>query len=125
MTISEYLSSLTESERDFIAGLDYGNDFHEHRHQLELVIDRSGDVDMDSQLWYPYEVIELGKNWLQEHHEREFVACAAIVLHNFIRGADRKDAEISMSAVTDEFLKLSREHQEFLEPLLKSANTIA
>lgn len=90
MTLPQLLRSLSDSERDFIAALDYGADREAHRAALDTVIEREGDVAFESQgFWYPYEVIELGKNWLQEGHEREYAACMGIVLRNIEAGRDR------------------------------------
>ena len=90
MTLSQLLHSLSDSERDFIAGLDYGVDREVHRAALDTVIQREGEVDFDAQgFWHPYEVIELGKNWLQEGHEREYAACMCMVLRNIEAGRDR------------------------------------
>jgi hypothetical protein len=90
MTLSQLLQSLSAAERDFIAGLDYGADRALHRAALDTVIANDGEVDFDTEgVWYPYEVIELGKNWLQEGHEREYAACMGIVLRNIETGRDR------------------------------------
>jgi len=40
-------------------------------------------------LWYPYAVIEIGKNHLVPGHEREYAACTAIVLQNVLKGVDK------------------------------------
>jgi hypothetical protein len=90
MTLSQLLQSLSDVERDFIANLDYGADSGKHRTALDAVIERHGDVDFETQgVWYPYEVIELGKNCLKEGHEREYAACMGIVLKNIESGRDR------------------------------------
>ncbi len=73
-TLVAFLASLTEGERDFIASLDYGNGAGTHREQPDRLIKNGGNLDGEQQFWFPYEVIELGKNWLQDGHEREFVA---------------------------------------------------
>lgn len=92
MTLSQLLHSLSDAERDFIAGLDYGADSAMHRLALDAVIERQGDVDFEAHgHWYPYEVIELGKNWLQQGHEREYSACMGIVLRNIEAGRDRSN----------------------------------
>ena len=92
MTLAALLESLTEAERDFIACLDYGNDSTQHRSALDEVIVEGGIVEFESKgYWYPYEVIELGKNWLQKGHEREYAACLGIVLKNIERGADQSN----------------------------------
>lgn len=113
MQIRDYIESLTSAERDFICGLE------EHRRQLDLVIDRGGDVDMKRQYFHPYEVIELGKNGLQDGHEREFVACAAIVMHNVATGEDKmNDLEIGLSVVKESLPRLTAEHRALLQPLI-------
>ncbi|NJL02966.1 MAG: hypothetical protein HC838_01890 [Spirulinaceae cyanobacterium RM2_2_10] len=89
MTAPELLKSLTEAELRFIAGLDYGADIERHLSALRDVIARGGAVQMDSEVWFPYEVIELGKNDLKKHHEREYAACMAIVLQNIASGTDK------------------------------------
>jgi len=92
MILNALLESLTEEERDFIAALDYGNDADQHRSALDDVIADGGIVDFELKgYWYPYEVIELGKNWLQSGHEREYAACLGIVLKNMERGADQSN----------------------------------
>lgn len=89
MTLQELLESLTDDERNFISGLDHGDDLAEHRAQLDLVIENQGAIDAEEQLWYPYSVIEIGKNMLQAGHEREYAACTGIILHNVILGNDK------------------------------------
>src|SRR5436189_3725954 len=91
MTLPQLLTSLSDAERDYIAITDYGNDAEKHREQLNVVIDRGGAVDMKKQYWFPYEVIQLRKNHLEAGHEREFAACAGIVLKNIVDGSDRFD----------------------------------
>jgi hypothetical protein len=94
MTLAELLSSLTPEERDFIASRDYGADRERHRAALDVVLANGGVVEFDTQgVWYPYEVIELGKSALQPGHEREFAACVGIVLLNVKRGGDRCNLE--------------------------------
>ena len=43
--------------------------------------------DLD-QMWYPYEVVELGAYALESGHEREFVMCTLLVLYAVIAGYD-------------------------------------
>ena len=89
MTLTSLLKSLTNNERDFIAQLDYRQDSDQHRSALDDVISADGLVDFEAMgCWCPYEVIELGKNWLQEGHEREYAACLGVVLLNIERGTD-------------------------------------
>lgn len=89
MELAELLESLTDDERNFISGLDHGDDRAEHREQLDIVITNKGSIDVEDQLWYPYSVIEMGKNVLHQGHEREFAACVGIVLHNVLEGSDK------------------------------------
>jgi len=90
MKLDDLLESLSDIERDFIAGLDYGNDHSKHRTELDSVIDNKGIVDFEKHgYWHPYEAIELGHHCLQENHEREYAACMGIVLKNIISGADQ------------------------------------
>ena len=39
MNLAELLISLTDDERNFISGLDHGDDQAEHREQLDVVIE--------------------------------------------------------------------------------------
>jgi hypothetical protein len=117
MNLSELLNSLSEFERDFIAGLDYGADREIHRAELDAVIHRGGDLDFDKQgNWYPYEVIELGKNWLQQGHEREYAACMGIVLRNIETSADRSnDVEYILTQHYDSVRALPSELREMID----------
>jgi hypothetical protein len=121
MNLSQLLHSLSDSERDFIAGLDYGNDREAHRAAFDIVIDQAGNVDFDVQgCWYPYEVIELGKNWLQEGHEREFAACMGIVLRNIEIGRDRmNDLEDILAQHYDSIRQLPTGLREVLDSLIE------
>jgi len=117
MTLSQLLHSLSDGERDFIASLDYGADRGKHRAALDAVIERQGEVDFDAQgFWYPYEVIELGKNWLQEGHEREYAACMGIVLRNIEAGRDRSnDVEDILAQHYDPVRALPHELREMID----------
>lgn len=115
MTAPELLESLTEAELRFIAGLDYGADFERHLGALRRVVARGGAVQMDSEIWFPYEVIELGKNDLKEHHEREYAACMAIVLQNIASGADgMNDASRIIETQLDSIALLPAELQNLV-----------
>jgi hypothetical protein len=84
-----FLTSLPDSERDYIASLDNNKDIAKHREQLDVVIARAGIVELESQCWHPYEVIDLGKHLLMKRREIAFVACNGIVLLNISTGNDR------------------------------------
>jgi hypothetical protein len=121
MNLSQLLQSLSASERDFIAALDYGADREAHRAALDTAIEHAGDVDFDAQgYWYPYEVIELGKNWLQEGHEREFAACIGIVLRNIQAGRDRSnDLDYILTQHYDSIQQLPTELRELIDSLIE------
>lgn len=126
MNLQELLESLTDAERAFIAGLNYGLDAVTHRRELDLVIERQGRVDFENQVWHPYEVIELGKNWLQVGHEREFIACAGIVLLNISTGADNmNDWSTNMDVLRDSWEELDAPHRELLASLVEHVKGMA
>src|SRR5205809_5746946 len=116
MNLSQLLKSLSDYERDFIAGLDYGADRETHRRALDTVIIHAGDVDFDAEgYWFPYEVIELGKNRLEQGHEREFAACMAIVLRNIETGRDRSnDLDYIVTQHYDSIQQLPAELRELI-----------
>lgn len=92
MEFEVFLNSLRDEERDFIAGLDYGNDLNLHRSTLDAVIEAGGEMNFETMgFWHPYEVIELGMHHLQAGHEREYAACLGIVLKSIERGADKSN----------------------------------
>jgi hypothetical protein len=115
MTLAQLLVSLSEAERDYIANRDYGNDAPRHRKELDAVIARDGAIDMASQYWFPYEVIELCRNHLEAGHEREFAACAGIVLKNILDGTDKSnDPEMMIDLIGPEMLRLPTELRTLL-----------
>jgi hypothetical protein len=119
MTLPELLHSLTDSERDYIAHADYGREVDIHRRALDSLIRRDGNVDLDSEIWYPYEVIELTKNSLPKGHEREFAACLGIVIMNVRSGADnRNELDWLMSSFMGYSAKLPEPLVEMLTDLL-------
>lgn len=119
MTLPELLNSLTDAEREYIAHADYGRDADQHRNAIDSLISREGHVDLESEIWYPYEVIELSKNILSKGHEREFSACLGIVIMNVRSGADnRNDLDWLMATFTQYSPKLSESLVEMLTDLL-------
>jgi hypothetical protein len=78
----------SHDELVFIASLDYGQGAEQHLAALRSVLSERGGIVGDGQHWYPYEVIELGANWLQPGHEREFALCTLLVIENVAAGAD-------------------------------------
>ena len=85
---SSLLKTATESELEYISGLDYGQNADVHLAALKAVIfDQAGNLTED-QRWFPYEVIELGSNALVPGHEREFFFCTMLVLQAARNGYD-------------------------------------
>jgi hypothetical protein len=121
MNLSQLLHSLSDSERNFIAGLDYGADREAHRRALDTVIERAGEMDFKAQgYWFPYEVIELGKNGLQQGHEREFAACLGIVLRNIETGRDlSNDWEYILTQQYESVQNLPSELRALMDSLIE------
>lgn len=86
--LSALLKTITESELEHIAALDYGQNTETHSAALRAVIFDQGGELRDGQQWYPYEVIELGSHVLEKGHEREFFFCAMLVLQSALNGYD-------------------------------------
>jgi hypothetical protein len=84
----EYLKGLTENELQFIASLDYGTQAEKHHNSIKSVITRDGIIHMETEYWFPYEVIELGANHLEIGHEREYTGCLLIIIINVLNGND-------------------------------------
>jgi hypothetical protein len=115
MIASEFLNSLTEAELSFIAALDYGSGAERHLKALSEVIARGGAVRMETEFWYPYEVIELGMNHLQKDHEREYAACMAIVFLNLASGEDlMNDVSYILESQFENIASLPMDLQEML-----------
>lgn len=95
------VSSITEQELRFISELDYGNDADKHYDALvSLLSIRSCRFEPDD-VWFPYEVIELGSHGLQPGHEREFAICTLLVIHGVASGFDKSttlDEKLSQRA---------------------------
>src|SRR5712671_4333200 len=119
MSIEELLNSLNEDERNYIASRDYGNDAERHRAELDIVIGHGGAIDMATQYWFPYEVIELCKNHFEEGHEREFASCTGIVFKNMLEGIDKaSDIDSIQNCITPQISKLPSELQSFLNQFI-------
>jgi hypothetical protein len=75
--------SLTDAERNFIAEMDHGVAWQQHRAALDEVIRRNGVIDFATQgTWFPHEVITLATMHVEAGHEREYAACVGILLQN-------------------------------------------
>ena len=116
MIFRDFLATITEAERDFVSRLDYGQKHEEHRRALDRVIANGGVVDTASQgVWFPMEVLELGRNFLQPGHEREFVLCAGIVLQT---GRTADEAEDMVVNHADEIRRLPEDLKLMLEAMI-------
>lgn len=102
--------SATTEELNFIAGLDYGIGQDSHYAELvDLIFKRNG-VFHENNTWFPYEVIELGANYAQIGHEREFVICSLLVIHAVQTGFDTWSLiEERFTRSVDAFSKISSE----------------
>jgi hypothetical protein len=82
------LATAKPEELAFIAGLDYGQDKDVHLAALEsLIFERQGKFK-DGELWFPFEVIELGTHSVRPGHEREFTLCCLLALAAIQGGFD-------------------------------------
>jgi len=66
-------------------------------------------------VWFPLEVLELGKNALQAGHEREFVLCAGIVLQT---GQTGDEAEDLVENHAEEIRRLPEHLRSMLETMI-------
>ena len=78
--VSPTISSVTEDELAFIAALDYGQKSEQHLVALRQVIFEQDGIPAAGQIWFPYEVIELGARHLESDHAREFAICTLLVI---------------------------------------------
>jgi len=86
----EFIQTITDSELDFISGLDYKQETEKHKAALKEVIFNQSCTVIEGQEWFPFEVIELGAHWLQKGHEKEFTICTLLVLLNGCEDIDHK-----------------------------------
>jgi hypothetical protein len=121
MSFASFLQSLSESERDFIAGLDYGDEAEQHRRELDRVILQGGKVNFDEQWWHPYEPVKLGVWQWVPGHEREFVACCGIILTNMATGEDTANEwDYDMRVLRESWEGLLPEYRSVLSPLVEA-----
>jgi hypothetical protein len=120
MKLEDLLTSLTDAQRDYIAALDYGQDVAQHRSALDAVIAAAGVVDFAALgHWYPYEVIELGKNVLSPDHKNEYAACMGIVLKNMLLGGDQTNEIDWIMDLTPNIEQLPAELRNMLNPMIE------
>ena len=86
----EFIQSISDSELEFISGLDYKQDIDKHFEGLKEVIFGQSCRVTDEQFWFPFEVVELGSHSIQTGHEREFTICTLLVLLNEPEDIDYK-----------------------------------
>lgn len=105
--ITPLLKTITEEELRYIAALDYGQNQERHFEALRaIVFEQDGNPNKD-QLWFPYEVIELGSHALVSGHEREFFFCTMLVLQSVLIGYDTSaDLASKLSARAQEYDQL-------------------
>ena len=118
-----FISTATESELNFIAGLDYGQNQDQYFMALkDLVFQRNGEFK-DGDNWFPYEVIELGANSIRKGHEREFAFCTLLVIHAVTSGYDtRTDLSDKFSSADFSSQSLQKELADML--LTEYANAV-
>ena len=115
MEAIEFIKSITSDEMEFISKLDYGDGSEKHCQALEKVIFEQGGVIHDDQRWYPYEVIELGANWLQQGHEKEFSICTLLVIMNVQAETDTwTELDWKLESQNNEYKKLPKEMLEII-----------
>ena len=85
---SSTVRSASEQELRFIAARDYGQDAERHFAALCSVCYEQGGLIQPDQIWFPYEVVELGSHSLFPGHDREFAICTLLVLANVVAGID-------------------------------------
>lgn len=105
----EFIKSISEKEIKFISKLDCKQDVERHKEALNKVIFDQAGVIGESQVWFPYEVIELGANALVQGHEKEFTVCTLLVLLN---APDEKKALFDAQAKSHELLP--QKYQELI-----------
>lgn len=107
----DLLSTVSDDELAFIAGLDYGQHVERHLAALREVIFSQGGVLRRDQYWYPYEVIELGAHHLEPGHEREFAICTLLVVRAVVAGCD------TSTNLSDKLARHSSDYTELPEEL--------
>ncbi len=107
------IRSITRSELEFIALLDYGLEKEKHLAALEKLIFEQGGVSHADQSWFPCEVVELGSNSLQPGHEREFVICTLLVIASIKSGfCNTKELDQMLSDRSADYDSLPKELSE-------------
>ena len=86
--ISPLVLSASKRELEFIAALDYGQDVDQHLDALRTLLSEQQCKFKEGQVWFPYEVVELGSHALVPGHEREFAICTLLVIEAVRTGFD-------------------------------------
>jgi len=111
----DIINTITESEIEYVAGLEGGQDIQLHAEALKAVVFSQDGKIKQSQMWYPYEVIETCSHSLEKGHEREFFLCTLLVLHNVEQGADtHTDLESKLVSRKADYESLDEEHRELI-----------
>jgi hypothetical protein len=102
--ISPLIKSVSENELLYIAALDYEQECSQHLAALRKVVFEQDGIISASQIWHPYEVIELGANSFKAGHEREFAICTLMVIQAVAAGVDLStDLSAKFSARTQDY----------------------
>lgn len=100
----EIVFSITDKELNYIAALDYQQDVEEHKRNLKKVIfEHHGLFTLYR---YSYEVIELGRHYVQTGNEKAFAICNCIVAQNILWDIDHSNEIAWMLEKTSEYAKL-------------------
>jgi len=111
----DLISTITDSEIEYVSALEQGQDAHLHAEALKTVIFSQQGKISQSQMWYPYEVIETCSHSLEKGHEREFALCTLLVLLNVEQGADtHTDLESKLTSRKADYESLSDEYKELI-----------
>jgi hypothetical protein len=86
--VSSVVLSASENELAYIAALDHGKDLPRHLDALKTVLFKQQGHFREGQVWFPYEVVELGSHALVPGHEREFAICTLLVVEAVLSGFD-------------------------------------
>jgi len=111
----DLISSITDPEIEYVSALEQGQDVELHAEALKTVIFSQQGKIKQSQMWYPYEVIESCSHKLEKGHEREFTLCTLLILLNVEQGADtHTDLESKLKSRKADYESLSDEHKEVI-----------
>lgn len=100
----EVVFSISEEELDYISGLDYGQYVEDFRRDLKKVIFEFEGLFVVNKP--SYEVVQLGRHFAYEGHEREFAICNCLVAQNVLWDVDHSNEVAWMLEKIEEYNKL-------------------